>query len=227
MTTILATLTTAIAVWLLTGPNTPTTRLSHLLAPTHPPNWRPLLHRLTRPRPARRQAAWRAASIDLCQGLSAELSAGLTPAEALTRAAATVDFPTPEPARLLAAAARDGGDIPKALSTFGFHHLAACWTVSTTVGAGLSPLVDRVAQSLRADQAHRQDVAAQLAGPRATARMLAVLPALGLLMAAALDMNPLGFLFGGLPGLSCLTAGLALDAAGLWWTHRMAVRAES
>ncbi len=57
--------------------------------------------------------------------------------------------------------------------------------------------------------------------------MLAALPALGLLMAAGLGMNPLGFLFGSLPGLGCLVVGVALDACGLWWTHRMSSRAES
>ena len=41
----------------------------------------------------------------------------------------------------------------------------------------------------------------------------------------ALGMRPLGFLLGGVPGLLCLTSGIALDAGGLWWTHRMAVRA--
>ncbi len=94
-----------------------------------------------------------------------------------------------------------------------------------SAGAGLAAVVERVGSALRTAQAHRQDVAAQLAGPRATARMLAALPALGLLMGAALGMRPLGFLLGGVPGLLCLTSGIALDAGGLWWTHRMAVRA--
>jgi tight adherence protein B len=38
-------------------------------------------------------------------------------------------------------------------------------------------------------------------------------------------MRPLDFLLGGVPGLLCLTSGIALDACGLWWTHSMAVRA--
>ena len=71
---------------------------------------------------------------------------------------------------------------------------------------------------------HRHDIAAQLAGPRATARLLAVLPLLGILMGAGLGMHPLSFLLGGPPGLACLTAGVALDGLGLWWTRRMAAR---
>ncbi|GAA3123269.1 type II secretion system F family protein [Nonomuraea salmonea] len=152
----------------------------------------------------------------------------------MARALTAVDFPDQALLRPVLAAARDGGDVSTALRTAappqggeGLHQLAACWEVGTTVGAGMAALIDRVAQTLRAAQAHRQDVAAQLAGPRTTARMLAVLPALGLLMAAALNMHPLGFLFGSIPGLMCLTAGVALDVCGLWWTNRMATRAQS
>ncbi|MFI6816758.1 type II secretion system F family protein [Nonomuraea sp. NPDC050328] len=233
-TVLIAAIATALAVWLWTGPTQASTRLTHLLLPTTPLNWQAVQARLTRPSPARRADAWRTASLELCQGLCAELSAGLPPGDALTRAVAATAFPTPEAPRLLTAAARDGGEVARTLREIaprtggeGFHRLAACWEVSVTVGSGLSALVERVARSLRTAQAHRQDVAAQLAGPRATARMLAALPALGLLMALALGMDPFGFLLGSLPGLACLLLGLALDACGLWWTHRMAVQAET
>ncbi|TDD32185.1 pilus assembly protein TadB [Nonomuraea terrae] len=230
-------LSTGLAVWLWTGPDVATTRLSRLLRPltARPdPYWRSLSGLLTRSSPGHRADTWRRASIELCQSLSAELSAGRTPGEALTRAVAAVDFPDPDAMRQVIAAARDGGDVPAALLSSappeggeGLHRLATCWEVGTTVGAGMAALVDRVAQTQRAAQAHRQDVAAQLAGPRTTARMLAFLPALGLLMAAALNMRPLDFLLGSLPGLMCLFAGVALDACGLWWTNRMATRAQT
>ncbi|GGQ11159.1 hypothetical protein GCM10010140_46640 [Streptosporangium pseudovulgare] len=222
-----------LAAWLWTGPDPGTARLLRM---GRRPFRRvpPLKERITgRSRPARRAAAWRAASLELCQGLAAELTAGRAPGEALARAAAVVEFPDPVVVRPLVAAARDGGDVPAALLAAAPQHggeafrgLAACWRVSTTAGAGLSVLVDRVTASLREAQAHRQEVAAQLAGPRATARLLAVLPALGLVMATGLGMRPLHFLFGGPAGFGCLLAGLALDGCGLWWTHRLAARAE-
>ncbi|MEU4572519.1 type II secretion system F family protein [Nonomuraea sp. NPDC023979] len=222
----------ATAVWLWTGPDVATLRLTRLTAPQTNPGRPPLGQLLRRTSQARRADAWRRASIELCHALSAELSAGCTPGEALTRAITAVDLPDPEPFRPVLAAARDGGDVSAALLSAapaqggeGLRRLAACWDVSITVGAGLTALVERVAATLRTAQAHRQDVAAQLAGPRATARMLAVLPALGLLMGVALGMHPLDFLLGGIPGLLCLAAGIALDACGLWWTHRMATRA--
>ncbi|MEV4369941.1 type II secretion system F family protein [Nonomuraea sp. NPDC049637] len=228
-------MSTACAIWLWTGPATPARRLHALLIARHRRlPWQHLLRAtLTRPGPARRADSWRRASIELCQSLSAELAAGRTPGEALTRAITTVDFPDPEALRPALAAARDGGDVSAALTAAapaqggeGLRRLAACWDVSLTVGAGMSALVERVGGTLRAAQTHRQDVAAQLAGPRTTARMLAGLPVLGLLMAGALDMHPLSFLFGTWPGLLCLLSGTALDACGLWWTHRMATKAQ-
>ncbi|MBX6769235.1 MAG: type II secretion system protein, partial [Actinomadura rubrobrunea] len=62
--------------------------------------------------------------------------------------------------------------------------------------------------------------------PKATARLLAGLPLLGLAMAAALGANPVAFLFGTIPGLGCLVAGIALDVLGMWWTSRLAQAAE-
>ncbi|TMR16672.1 pilus assembly protein TadB [Nonomuraea turkmeniaca] len=230
---VVAALSTACAVWLWTGPTTATTRLAKLTSGHHKPQWRSLRRLFTRQSPARRAQSWRLASIELCQALSAELSAGRTPGEALTRAIAAVDLPDPDALRPVVAAARDGGDVSAALTASappqggeGLRQLAACWDVSVTVGAGLAALVERVAGTLRAAQAHRQDVAAQLAGPRTTARMLAALPALGLLMAAALNMHPMTFLLGSLPGFACLATGITLDACGLWWTNRMAARAQ-
>ncbi|MGP3962866.1 type II secretion system F family protein [Nonomuraea sp. 3N208] len=228
-----AALSTACALWLWTGPTTATTRLARLTASRPKPQWQSLRRLFTRQSPARRAQAWRLASIELCQALSAELSAGRTPGEALTRAITAVDFPDREALRPIVAAARDGGDVSAALTASappqggeGLRQLAACWNVSVTVGAGLAALVERVAGTLRTAQVHRQDVAAQLAGPRTTARMLAALPALGLLMAAALNMHPMHFLFGSIPGFACLVTGITLDACGLWWTNRMAAQAQ-
>ncbi|MBB5075615.1 type II secretion system F family protein [Nonomuraea endophytica] len=184
---------------------------------------------MTRPVRRRRSTAdeWHRASIELCHALSAELVAGRTPGEALARAIASVEVPGD--LREVTAAARDGGDVAAALVAAapeqggeGLRRLAACWSVGVGVGGGMAALVERVALALRAAQAHRQDVAAQLAGPRATARLLAGLPVLGVGMAAAMGMRPLDFLFGGVPGLACLGAGVLLDIGGLWWTGRMA-----
>ncbi|GGL36755.1 hypothetical protein GCM10014719_42430 [Planomonospora parontospora subsp. antibiotica] len=227
------------AAWSWTGPDPAAVRLRRLRCPPGPRRYGPAgpgsspRWPARRSRPSRRAAAWRAASLELCQGLAAELAAGRTAHEALIRAGAAVAFPDPVVLRSLVAAARDGGDVPAALLAAaperggeGLRRLAACWRAGVTVGGGLVVLVDRVAASLREAESHRQDVAAQLAGPRATARLLAGLPVLGLAMAAGLGMRPLDFLFGGPAGAACLVAGIALDGCGLWWTRRLVTRAE-
>ncbi|MFD0777121.1 type II secretion system F family protein, partial [Streptomonospora algeriensis] len=106
----------------------------------------------------------------------------------------------------------------------GLGHLAACWSVVADTGAGLADIVDRLSASLASAEALRRELGAQIAGPRATAVLLSVLPVLGLGMATALGGSPLAFLFTTPAGLVCLAAGLVLDAAGLFWTHRMVRR---
>ena len=103
--------------------------------------------------------------------------------------------------------------------------LGACWTVCAGSGAGLASAVERLEEGLRADAAQRRAVDAELAGPRATAGLLAVLPAGGLLLAAGLGADPLRVLLTTPVGLLCLTVGLALDGLGLWWTGRLVASA--
>jgi tight adherence protein B len=185
-------------------------------------------------RPSRAPQLWRVASIELCHGLGAELTAGRTPGEALSRAVQGVGFPDADVLKPILAAARDGGDVPTAMISAapehggdGLRRLAACWQVSTRTGAALATLVDRVGLTLRAAESHRHEVSAQLAGPKATARLLAALPLLGILLAAGLGMRPLHFLFGSPAGLGCLLLGISLNACGLCWIHRLLTQAQN
>ncbi|MDQ1486819.1 MAG: tight adherence protein, partial [Actinomycetota bacterium] len=68
-------------------------------------------------------------------------------------------------------------------------------------------------------------VAAALAGPRSTVRLLASLPLLGLLLGTVIGANPLAFLGGSTTGVSCLATAIALDVTGVWWSARIAHRA--
>jgi tight adherence protein B len=180
-------------------------------------------------RSRRRPGQRRAAVIELCDGFGAELAAGRSPETALAHAASAAD---PELRRLLVAAPADG-DVATALDRAsklpgaeGLRLLAGCWRIGAERGGSFALVVDGLAAALRDEEAHRAELAAQLAGPRATARLLAVLPLLGLAMAAALGARPVAFLLGTLPGVACLSAGVTLDIAGLWWTRRLAARAE-
>jgi tight adherence protein B len=86
-------------------------------------------------------------------------------------------------------------------------------------GCGLAEPVHRVLAAHRAEQRLRRELAAQLAGPTATARLLTALPAAGVGMGMALGAAPVDFLLG--PGRPCLLAGLALLALGMRWTRSM------
>jgi tight adherence protein B len=69
-------------------------------------------------------------------------------------------------------------------------------------------------------------VASALAAPRATARLLALLPAVAVLMGTGLGARPLDVLLGTPVGGLLLVAGLSLTAVGVAWTDRLASRAE-
>lgn len=186
---------------------------------------------------ARRRAAAeeRAGAVEACGALAAELRAGRPPAEAIAAAAGVAVGPLREVLHAAAASAGLGGNVAAALQSPAtgaptavpevLRALAACWTVCATSGSGLAAAVDRLAEGLRAEQAQRRAVDAELAGPRATAGLLAVLPLAGLLMAGGLGADPLHVLLHTPLGLVCLTAGLALEGCGLWWTHRLVTRA--
>jgi tight adherence protein B len=175
--------------------------------------------------------ARRAAVVELCDGIAAELAGGRPPGAALTGAAEGLSA-LPRIASVMDAA-RSGDDVAACLERAatapgceGLRLLAGCWRIGIDRGGMLASVVEGLAEALRDEQTHREEVALQLAGPRATARLLAGLPVLGLLMAVALGARPFAFLFGTLPGGLCLGLGTGLDVLGLWWTRRLATAAE-
>ncbi|WOT36338.1 type II secretion system F family protein [Streptomyces coeruleorubidus] len=193
----------------------------------------PLLRRVRLAGQVRRDRERRAdAVIALCGALAGEVRAGRQPGEALLRAARDCGGLADAQATVLAAA-RFGGDVPDALATAarqpgaeGLRGLAACWRVAVDQGAGLAAGLDRLAAALRAERDQRSDLRAQLAGARATAVLLAGLPALGLLIGTALGADPLHVLLHTTAGLGCLVTGGVLEGLGLWWVLRIVRGAE-
>lgn len=99
--------------------------------------------------------------------------------------------------------------------------VAAVWAVSERSGAPAAAVLDRVEQDLRAREHQHREVAAQLAGARSTAALLAVLPVLGIGLGAAMGARPLDVLFGTPAGQVALVVGTGLDALGVLWTLRI------
>jgi tight adherence protein B len=93
--------------------------------------------------------------------------------------------------------------------------------VAGEIGAPLAPVLERIAGAVALDEEAAADLDAALAGPRATARLLAWLPALGLVLGVPLGADPVRVLVGGGPGTWAGAAGLALTVAGRRWTRRL------
>ncbi|XLE12033.1 type II secretion system F family protein [Streptomyces sp. Pv4-95] len=185
-----------------------------------------LVHRWLTARDAERARDRRAAEvISLCATVAGELRAGRQPGQALLIARA----PSLGAAiSAVLAAARYGGDVAQALrdaarlpGAEGLTGVAACWRVAVEGGAGLAAGLERIADGLRSQRDQREELRAQLAGPRATALMLALLPVCGLLMGTALDADPLRVLLHTPVGWGCLVIGGLLEWGGVAWTGRI------
>lgn len=132
--------------------------------------------------------------------LAADLRAGQQPAEAL--------------------AAVDGSP------AIGHRAVRAVWEVSEHSGAPAAAVLDRVEQDLRAREAQHREIAAQLAGARSTAGLLALLPVLGIGLGAAMGARPLAVLLGQPRGQLALVVGVVLEALGVLWTARIVAGAQ-
>jgi len=172
-------------------------------APPEPPT----RHRLRRvgPGAARTQAQAQAQEYRaVLQAASVAAHAGRSVAEAIHAEAAQLDNQT-----------RDA-----------WWALAAAWEVATHAGAPLATCLRELAGAFRdLGQLHR-DLTVALTGPRATARMVLVLPLVALLFGTVLGFDTLHTLFFTGPGLACLTAGgLLMFAAARWNRHLVALAA--
>ena len=175
-------------------------------------------------RARRHHAQRRSAAITALGALAAELRAGQPASVALERAGAG-HWPQ------AVAASRLGGDIGAALRADAqviptLQGLAACWTVAAEAGSGLADAITRLADAARVDEDVRVQLEAQLAGPRATARMLGFLPVIGLLIGSSLGADPLTWLTRTPAGLLCLAAGIGFTALGMAWTGSIARNVE-
>ncbi len=163
--------------------------------------------------------------LGLLDGLAAELSAGQPPRTALLRAAEALrSSPCPLAVRAIAV----GADIADAMrrdalvpGAGDLRSLAACWEVAEYSGSGLATAVAHLAEAVRTSVALRGERAAEVSAARASARVLAGLPVLGLLLGQWLGADPLGWLLGGWTGLGVLAVGIALQAGGSMWLRTL------
>lgn len=159
--------------------------------------------------------------VQACQAIAAQLRVGDIPARALATVA--VESPLLRP---VAATQAIGGDVPAALRAVaarpgcgGFFALARSWQLCQWTGAPIADAAVSVAEALRAEASAERLVGAELAAAKASGRMMAALPGLGVGMGFVGGGDPLEFLTGTLPGQICLAAAICLVSAGLVWTN--------
>lgn len=180
-------------------------------------------------------------ALDLLDGLAPALRAGLPPVAALrlmtSSGAGSVPAAIgggattgPRTARLVSglghAAGRGEPLAPvwsayaEAVGSDDLRLVAAAWSMCDTLGSPLAPTVSLVSDVVRRRRAVRQRIAAALAGPRATMRVLTALPLSGPVLALAVGVSP-GDLYAQPAGAVSLAAGVGLLALGRLWAARM------
>ncbi|GAA2043241.1 type II secretion system F family protein [Catenulispora yoronensis] len=172
----------------------------------------------------------RAEIIELCVTLGAELRAGREAREALRVAAAGA---CPELALYFAGPPSAVGDVVQVLRTAAgtpgresLAGLAACWQVADG-GAGMVAAVGELVDVLRAERTQRRELDAELAGVRSSARLLALLPSLGLVIGSGMGLAPVPMLLHTGVGQGCLVLGIGFVAGGVMWMNRIAGAAEA
>lgn len=106
-----------------------------------------------------------------------------------------------------------------------WRSLAAAWRVATTSGAPLAPALRAFAEGLRDREAARRDIRIALAGPRATARIVMVLPVVAVLLGLLMGID-LASTMATPIGAGAVLGGLALVVIARRWMRRLLRAAE-
>jgi len=168
------------------------------------------------------------------QRLGVLLAAGVAPVSGWAYIADAARGSAATGARGVADAAARGDSISEAIvavagsrrtDATAWRGLAAAWLVASDAGAPLAATLAELAASLRSLAQNQRDLETALAGPAATARMVMVLPVVGILFGMALGFDSLRILFTTPPGLVCLALGSVLMLLAQLWNQRLVRRA--
>ncbi|WP_324194106.1 type II secretion system F family protein [Nocardia blacklockiae] len=179
----------------------------------------------------KRQRAGDRVRDDECAALAAgletvvgELRVGAHPSVAAATAASDLEgaaaraFAVCSARSRLGGSAADGLRAPESVIATELAHVAAAWQVAEQHGLALADLLATMRADLLSRKRFRDRTIAALAGPRATATVLAALPLLGIALGQLLGATPLRILLTPGPGAVLLPLGTALISAGLLWT---------
>jgi tight adherence protein B len=155
---------------------------------------------------ARAESRGRARAIDAVAALAADLRAGVPVGPALADAAEGL---------APSSTGRSGAEPIR-------RRVAAAVELAELSGAPLADVLDRLDADLRAADRMRAAAAAQAAGARASAWLLAAMPVAGVLLGYAVGTDPVQVLLHTPLGAACAVAAVLLQVGGLAWSNRLA-----
>lgn len=166
----------------------------------------------------------------LMERLAAALRTGAAPRTAWAAVARSLD---PGPLQGMAARMADGSEAGLVLeraaagasSAPALRSLRAALEICARTGAPTASVLGSIATTLRDLHDARLARESAFAGPRATGRILLLLPVTGIALGTLIGVNPLRVLTTTPAGLAMLAAGITLTVTGWWWMHRMMRRA--
>lgn len=171
----------------------------------------------------------------LAEALRSFADALRTGAHPVAAAEAAADDAHPAAATVLltiATASRLGGDVELALATADLPALAnhlpelgMAVRLSTRNGLPLADVLDAARRDLQLRARHAKSVQALMAGPRATATILAALPLIGIALGESTGASPIHVLADTGIGQVMLVLGALLISAGLLWTAKLTAQA--
>jgi tight adherence protein B len=151
---------------------------------------------------------------------------------AFTVAAAESGGQTARSLRAVASRARLGADVAEGMRVMArnsavpdhWNRLAVFWDLAAAHGLALSTLMRAAQRDIVERQRFADRMNAALAGARATAAILAALPALGVLLGQMIGADPVRFLLGDGVGGVLLGIGAGLICLGVTWADRIVDR---
>ncbi|WP_331253129.1 hypothetical protein [Micromonospora echinospora] len=177
--------------------------------------------------------------LDQLGALAADLRAGLPVPTNLTDEPALLESALPEPGPPVPGTAADGPAVPGGTDPADRRQRFTSDTVGPVgpdridrltraairladrTGAPLAELVERIEADMRVMDRGLAAAAAQAAGARATAWLLAALPLGGIALGYGIGVDPLRVLLHTPVGAGCAVAATALQVVGLLWAERL------
>ncbi len=171
------------------------------------------------------ETAARASGLPVTAALEATLNSAVSAGKV---AAGTVSMGKVAAGRVLKGTVLEGTVLESAMSgdlLRIWRQLGTVWAVAEEAGSPLGRTLLSFADSLQDVAEKGREIETALAGPKATARVVLLLPLIGILFGIGLGFDLLGVLFGTDPGRICLFCGSALAAVAVYWNRALIRRA--